>query len=191
MLINEVIKFPDSSVNEVFKLTDTEVDIRNTNKFKSLTQIKRLRKSHVEGVTLIDIPITDLYGFPEYVKISVRLSELSKLETVKGDPITMDPVAGRFVIRDCPKLTSLSHCYKTITQCNMLQFKWQTVKTALLSVLRIKDLHILASMHNDQAIKFEQAVRIINSFLPIKSMSDIMKCKQELINANLSQYAKM
>ena len=156
----------------------------------SLTQIKGLRDVEVSIAKITKVPITDLYGAPKQVNITLYLQHLNNLKTVDGNPITFIALSSRCSVQHCTQLTNLSNCYKTFIDLHVLELiATYNIKKSILGTLRIKGLHIINSKENSQNSDLEKAIDIINTYLPVKTMSDIIKCKQELINAGLKSYA--
>ena len=164
--------------------------------------------------------LQNLYGCPEKVHTLIinhsglknlkgSLNSVDKLFlTGNYDLVSLEGCPQNVYAFSCygsTSLKSLSHCPKYIEQkfvtsfCSnlVLHRVWEDIhscpeyvhfgaihpKSGLLGLLRIKNLKVV---NGTSAI-----INIINKYLPIRSMSDVMKCKQELTANGYDHNARM
>ena len=95
---------------------------------------------------------------------------------------------GTFSIADVPNYKSAHNIWTHVQSVSQLIFSRKVhIETHLLGILRIKNLEKFILISDSNTNKIYQ---IIAKYIPLKSMSDIMRCKQELTNAGFKEAAQ-
>ena len=217
MNINELINENDSStsIQNVFRvpkdirsltkidipLKFTELHIRNNDLIVNLkgcpSQIKNVVITHCSNlhsliglprkmidIGLLNIPLKNLRGSPEEVDkmtCGTVISANKYLKSLDGAPKI---IHNKFIVGNAPNL-EYHHVWETIHACSMFkQTGTMRPEVGVLGILRIRN--IKSCGNTEQTC---EQLRIVNNYLPIRSMSDIIRCKQELIDAGFKSNA--
>jgi hypothetical protein len=123
---------------------------------------------------------------PEIVEGDYECSNCSSLTSLEGTP---EIITGHFNCISCPKVTSLEGIgVNYLKEIHGHLIISGSIKSNMLGILKIKNLKKVPSskMMNDQ---LKEACDIIDNHL--SSGRRISKCRQELIEAGLKEFAKL
>ena len=91
---------------------------------------------------------------------------------------------------ECAGITNFKNVHKTISNCNRISvLDCENVKSNILGFLRIKNLNEIINARNHP--NFDEAISIINKYLPNPTPDKIIDCQNELIEAGLEEYAEL
>lgn len=127
--------------------------------------------------------IASLVGGPEYVGVNFNCS-VTGITSLEGAP----SYVGKDFICYATKMTSLHDIHKNVKHIGRECYLSGTIRSHILGVMFIKGLKKIEFL---SAAVFEQkeAERIINKHL--KGDRNVHACQEELIDAGLSEYAKL
>ena len=124
--------------------------------------------------------LTSLEGAPSRINGDFYCSD-NFITSLEGAPSEVD---GSFFCSRNKNLTSLKNIHEYVhTIKEILVLEECPIKSHVLGVLKIKDLKRIY-------LDNEQVEDILNTYLPVKSPSDIVDCQEELFRADLDEYAQ-
>ena len=132
-----------------------------------------------------DVDIIDLHGCPKIVEGDLLISLCTRLTSLEGAP---QEVKGNVKINYCPKITSLGGIgQKYLTSIHGKLSISKTITSDILGILKIQNLTDVSLWALGGNIL--QAINIINKHL--HSGKNINKCRAELEDAGLEEYAQL
>ena len=175
----EEIKIPEGikTLKEVPELRGIEyVKKIDANGVKSLVSLEGCPPK-VDELWCENTSITSLKGCPK--KLDMMWCENTSITSLKGGP-------ERTVNLVCSYNSQLvlSNVWEDLHSC-MIYFQLGTIHSdsGLLGLLRVKKLKQIGCDN-------KSPLSIVAKYVPLRSMSDIIRCKQELINAGFKSNAK-
>ena len=135
---------------------------------EQLITLKGMSKKVNFRVSLLILPaITDLQGMP--VNLKYALIQYTGIKSIKGCPKKIDELA----LFNNSKLKDLDKLWKYTNSVKILRFDLISNLSTPHELLRIPNLKSIQS----DSLEFNE---IINTYLPVRSMSDIMHCARRL-----------
>ena len=194
-----------------FDVPDGIKKISEISKLRNVSSLRKLNIEYVESleslegcpeeieeITVVKTSIRNLIGGPKVVKYaSFEKNELltslkgcpekaeiigctsCSIQNLKGVTATLEAIT----LSNNPTLI-LHNAWKDLQSCeSYMQRRDIHPESGLLGLLRVKNLN---SIYCDE----NSPLSIVAKYVPLRTMSDIMKCKQELINAGFKSNAK-
>ena len=151
-----------------------------------------LRHNYYDDVVIDDVRIKDhckiksFKGLPKIIQGNLQADYLDELESLVGAP---EEVKNVFMY-DCPKITSLEGIGKEYFQkINGAFYITDSIRSHVLGLLKIQNLTGIQFDDIHEVDKLTEVQSIINKHL--KAGRNINKCKSELKDAGLEEYAQL
>ena len=185
-----------------FKGTPKSTKIVHAHNCRKLKSCEGL-SPNVHKLTIgLHTPITNLKGltnndeyeeliinngiFERWTGHTIKKAEFIEINSAKLESLNYCvPDVTSLMLYDCVHI-NLSNCWKPFKRVYELSFHFTSDNlnpTPVLGLMRIPQLKLFSPAPGDPVLK------IISKYIPLKSMSNIMHCKQELINAGFKDYA--